>query len=229
MSGPVSIDDLPVGVLSALERFDTPTLANAIEAFDVRSRAEGFASASVRAIFPEERTVLGRAVTGKIRSASPSREGYARRAWWDHVLQVPGPRIVVFEDVDDTPGVGAFWGEVQGNIHRALGCVGVVTNGSVRDLNEARAIPFHYFAGGVSVSHAYVRIVEFGREVTVGGLTVAEGDLIAADQHGVLSIPIALADKLPAAADRLIEREQTIVRLCRSHDLDLDELERISK
>ena len=79
--------------------------------------------------------------------------------WWRSILAMPGPRVVVMQDIDAQP-IGSFWGEVQGNIHKALGCLGVVTNGGVRDMNEARALGFHFFANTVLVSHAYVR----GRE-----------------------------------------------------------------
>src|SRR5262249_22005172 len=158
---------------------------------DVRSRSEGFTT-GIKCVFPDLPVMVGYAVTGRIRSATATKESYSRRPWWEYVLSIPAPRVVVFEDVDDPPGVGAFWGEVQTNIHRALGCIGVVTNGCVRDLTEVRALPFHYFAGSIAVSHAYVRLVDFGEAVTVGNLTVRPGDLLHADQHGVLSIPAGI-------------------------------------
>jgi regulator of RNase E activity RraA len=135
--------------------------------------------------------------------------------------------LVVLEDLDDPPGRGAFWGEVQANIHRTLGCVGAVTNGSVRDLAETQALPFALFASAVAVSHAYVRLEEMGTEVTVGGLTVRPGDLLMGDRHGVISIPIDRASDLVAAAKRLIERERRIIEYCRSDDFSLDGLETV--
>jgi 4-hydroxy-4-methyl-2-oxoglutarate aldolase len=210
--------------LAALRNYDVPTLANAIETFDVRLRTEGFMGPEIRAIFPELPIVNGFAVTGRIRSAKASPATYSRRAWWEFVRTVPKPRIVVFEDLDDPPGVGAFWGEVNCNIHRALGCVGSVTNGSVRDLAEVKAIPFHYFARDVVVSHAYVHLVDFGTRVTVGGLTVETGDLLQADQHGVLSIPCELVSDLPAASEKLILQERRIIDFCRSDEFSVQGL-----
>jgi 4-hydroxy-4-methyl-2-oxoglutarate aldolase len=207
---------LPSAVLEALRRYDSPTLANAIETFDVRSRATGFTRGEIRSIFDDLPPMVGYAVTGHIRSVAPSSQQYSRHSWWDVVLSVPPPRIVVLQDLDDPPGLGAFWGEVQANIHRALGCLGTVTNGAVRDLDAVRALPFHYFATKVSVSHAYVHLVDFGTPVTVGGLAVETGDLLHADRHGVLSVPPSIAAQLPDASDRILAKEKTIIDFCRS-------------
>jgi regulator of RNase E activity RraA len=214
--------------VDALRRYDSPTLANAIETFDVRSRSAGFASADIKSFYPDLPVMVGYAVTGRIRSALPSEQQYSRHSWWDFVLTVPSPRVVVFEDLDEPSGIGAFWGEINANIHHALGCVGVVTNGSVRDLTEARSVPFQYFAKNVAVSHAYVHLVDFGTPVTVGGLVVRTGDLLHADQHGVLSIPSELAEKLPTASDRLIEKEKTVIGFCQSQAFSVDGLKKIS-
>lgn len=218
---------LSEAVIAGLKRYDSPTLANAIETFDIRPRSEGFTSSPVRAIFTDQAPVVGLAVTGKISSASPSTEGYSRRAWWEYVLSTPSPRIVVFEDIDDPPGLGAFWGEVNANIHRALGCEGVITNGSVRDLEEVHDLGFGYFAASVAVSHAYVRLVEFNVDVQVAGLTVKPGDLLHADRHGALSIPPAIAEALPGVAAELIGRERTVIEYCQSGEFDLDGLAKL--
>jgi regulator of RNase E activity RraA len=131
---------------------------------------------------------------------------------------------VVVQDLDDPPAHGALWGEVNASVFQALGCAGAVTDGSVRDLDEVRGIGFHFFARGAGVSHAYVRVESVGKPVRVGGLVVAPGDLIHADQHGVLLVPHEIAAELPAAADRVIEREQTFLRWVRSPDFDPDRL-----
>jgi 4-hydroxy-4-methyl-2-oxoglutarate aldolase len=215
---------VPQETLSALAGYDTPTLANAIEVLDIRPRSDGFTGASIRSIFTDLPPTIGYAVTGRIRSRQASPAPYAPRAWWEHVLTIPSPRFIVFEDLDDPPGLGAFWGEIQANIHRALGCVGVVTNGSVRDLSEVHDLGFGYFAEHVAVSHAYVHLVDFGSPVRVSGLTVRDGDLLMGDRHGVVFIPIDQADALGPVAERLLARERKIIAHCQSDAFNLDDL-----
>ena len=213
---------MPDEVLEALRRYDTPTLANAIEEFDVRPRDEGFANIDVRCMFPELGVMVGYAATATIRARGRGQGDQA--ALWSHVRSCPAPRVVVVQDLDDPGGRGAMWGEVQSNIFKALGCVGAITDGCVRDLKEARELGFHFFARGPGVSHAYVHVTSAGQPVTVGGLTVNPGDLVHADQHGVLLIPAEIAPELPAAAENVIAREQTFLRWVRSSDFDPDQL-----
>lgn len=158
-------------VLEALKRFDAPTVANAIETLDVRPHSTGFMRPEIRCIFPGLGPMVGFAVTARIRAADAPQHGErvaSNSEWWDFLGKVPAPRVIVIEDLDEPPGVGAFWGEVQSNIHKALGSVGVVTNGGVRDLDQVRPLGFHFFAQHVVVSHAYVRMLDFGGTVQVG-------------------------------------------------------------
>jgi 4-hydroxy-4-methyl-2-oxoglutarate aldolase len=197
-------------------------LSNAIETFDVRPRDEGYMSMEIRCLFPELGPMVGYAATATIRAKGPGRGD--QTALYRHVRDVATPRVVVVQDLDDPPGHGSLWGEVNATIFGALGCPGCVTNGCVRDLKEARTMGFHFFARGPGVSHAYVRVESAGQPVTVGGLRVSSGDLIHADQHGVLLIPIEIAGELPAAAARVIAAEQSLLRWVRSPDFDPDEL-----
>lgn len=210
-------------VLDALRRYDSCTLSNAIERFDVRPRNTGYMSSKVRCIFPDLPVMVGYAATVTIRA----RDNVARRPdepLWRHVVSVPAPRVVVVQDVDDPPGIGAFWGEVMSTIFLALGCEGTVTNGCVRDLQEVQKMGFRYFAGSIGVSHAYVRWEDVGSEVEVGGATVRPGDIILGDRHGVLLIPAEVVEELPAAADKVIATEQELIRWVRSSEFTLDEL-----
>lgn len=143
---------------------------------------------------------------------------------WHHVISIPSPRVVVVQDLDNPPGCGAFWGEVMSTVFKALECEGTVTNGCVRDLKEAHDIEFRYFAASVGVSHAYVRPEEIGIPVEVGGAWVRPGDLIHADRHGVLLIPIDIAAQLPATADKIINGEQELIRWVRSSDFTVEGL-----
>jgi regulator of RNase E activity RraA len=212
--------------LDALKRFDSPTLSNAIETFEVRPRDEGYMSMEIRCIFPELGPMVGYAATGTIRAKSDLRRPAHgdQSALYRHVREVPGPRVVVVQDLDEPPGHGSLWGEVNATIFGAFGCAGCVTDGCVRDLKEARAMGFHFFARGPGVSHAYVRVESAGRPVTVGGLRVSPGDLLHADQHGVLLIPREIAGEVPAAAARVFAAEQGLLSWVRSSEFDADEL-----
>ena len=212
--------------LDALRKITSPTVANAIETFKVRPRQEGFMSSGIRALFPELGPMVGYAVTALIRAEQAPEEGHRAStfAWWDYVQTIPAPRVVVVHDLDDPRGQGAQWGEVQANIHKALGCAGVLTDGSVRDLEEVRALGFQFAAAHVSVSHAYVHMVDFGLPVKVGGLWVKPGDLIHCDQHGGVTIPAEIADRIPDAVANVEGDERTIIGYCQSPTFSADGL-----
>ncbi len=218
--------------LSGLKRYDAPTVANAIETFNVRPRSQGFMPPEIRCIFPEMGVMVGYAVTAKIVAAAapaPGEKVASNFDWWDFIQTVPRPRVIVIQDLDTPPCVGSFWGEVQSNIHKALGCAGTVTDGGVRDLNEVGPLGFHFFAREVIVSHAYVRMVEFGTPVQVGGLTVHSGDLIHADCHGAQVVPIDVARDIPKAAERIFEREHRIIDFCKSAEFTAEGLKQVMR
>ena len=214
--------------LEQLRRFSTCLIASAIERFQVRLPNTGFSDSSIRCMFNDLPPIVGYAVTARIRTADPPMEGggyiYDRVEWWKDILTVPAPRIVVIQDVDPNPGLGALVGEVHANILSALGCVGVVTNGAVRDLNAVRASGFQMYAGNISVSHAYAHVFDFGGAVDVARMNINPGDLLHADRHGVLSIPAEIADKVPPVAAELADHRHQIVDLCRSSDCSIEKL-----
>jgi regulator of RNase E activity RraA len=213
--------------LESLRRLDGCTLANAIENFNVRLRNEGFTDGGLRCFFPLLPPIVGYAATVKVRgSAPPTAAGlYPQRTdWWAYVRSLPAPHIVVAQDVASHPGLGALFGEVHFNIQRALGTAGVVTNGAVRSIPTAEALGLQVFAGTVSVSHAYMHILEFGTPVEVGGLRVHSGELLHGDQHGVQSIPMSIAGQLPAVAARIAAQKQAIIALCQSPEFTPEKL-----
>jgi regulator of RNase E activity RraA len=145
------------------------------------------------------------------------------------VLSIPAPRVIVVHDLDEPRGQGAQWGEVQANIHRALGCVGVVTDGSVRDLDEVRALKFQFAAAHISVSHANVHMVDFGIPVKVGGVWIKPGDLVHLDQHGVVTIPEEIAPQIPAAIAKVEADEKKIISTCQASGFSVDKLKELYK
>lgn len=234
MAQPMKASRLTPVQLDELRRLDTCVTASAIEAFGIRPFNTGFADSSVRCQFKELPPVLGYAATARIRSANVpiGRRGYFyydRTEWWNQILTIPAPRIVVIEDLDEPPGLGAFVGAVHAHILQALGCVAVVTNGSVRDITEIQANGFQLFASSVAVSHAYSHVFDFGSPVHVGGLKVEPGDLVQGDLHGVQTISLEISDKIPAVADEILNRRNRIMDLCRSSDFSVEKLQTLIK
>src|SRR5271169_2116870 len=218
--------------LDDLRQFDTCMVANAIESFNVRLRNTGFADASVRCMFEDAPPMVGYAVTARLRSGEPPISGgtfHDRADFWNTILRVPTPRILVLEDMDDPPGRGAFVGDMHAAILKALGCVGYVTNGAVRELPSVRTMGMQLFAGSVGVSHAYAHIFEIGSTISVGGMEVRPGDLLHGDRHGVLTVPAEIAANVPAVADRLQRAEQSIIDFCRSKDFSVPKLREVMK
>ena len=218
-------------MIDALRTISSPSIANAIETFNVRPRNQGFMSSEIRCLFPELGPLVGHAVTAVIRAEPQPLEGHRSSTfgWWDYVLSIPAPRVIVVHDLDEPRGQGAQWGEVQANIHKALGAVGTITDGSVRDLDEVRALGFQFAAAHVSVSHAYVHMVDFGLPVKLGGLWVKPGDLIHCDQHGAVTIPPDLVPKVADAVRRVEADERKIIEVCQSREFSADKLKELYK
>jgi regulator of RNase E activity RraA len=149
---------------------------------------------------------------------------FDRTDWWTNIDSLPVPRVAVIQDVDSTPGGGACVGEVHAAILKALHCVGVITNGAVRDLPAVSEMEFPMFAPSVAVSHAYMHSVDFGQPVDIFGLRIRAGDLLYADCHGVVSVPLEIAADLPEAAARIRSKEQRIVQVCLSPDFSTENL-----
>jgi regulator of RNase E activity RraA len=161
------------------------------------------------------------------RSLRPRRadENYGQRDdFFEYILSVPAPRVVVIEDVDEPSGVGSYWGEMHATQHQALACVGSVTNGCVRDLDEVEQIGFHLFSQFLGVSHAYCHIVEFDKPVKIGGLEIRSGDLLHGDKHDVHKIPLEIATYLPEACRKRRESEFDFIDFYRSPDFTLDKM-----
>jgi 4-hydroxy-4-methyl-2-oxoglutarate aldolase len=220
-------DLLSTEQLEALRLLDTCTVANAIDTFGVRLRNEGYMDDTVRCLFPQFPPMLGYAATLTFRgSAPPTDDGLfpERTDWWDYLLTIPAPRVLVLQDVASRPGHGALIGVVHMNLLRALDCVGVVTNGDVRSLPAAESAGLHLFASGIAVSHAYLHIIGLGVPVEVGGLKVHSGDLLHGDLHGVQSIPLEIANQIPAVAAQITAKEQELVALCQSPGFSLQQL-----
>ena len=195
----------------ALLQLDTPTVCNALEVVDPSRRGRGFNIKPFVCGQPSLPPIVGYARTARIRAQHPPATQVDSLGYYQYIAEGgPTPSIVVVEDLDSTPGFGALWGEVNTNVHYGLGCLGVVTNGSIRDLPDAQP-KFQMLAGMVNPSHAFVHVVDWGCPVTVHGLEVCEQDLIHADLHGAVVVPAAAIDDLLAEAARIMKRERILI------------------
>jgi regulator of RNase E activity RraA len=215
-------------LFEALKAFDTPTICNALERVAPERTGYGYTTSPLVCVHPELPPIVGYARTATIRAVQPSprdeaAEREARLAYYESVAAAPHPTITVVEDLDPHPGVGAWWGEVQTHLHRGLGSLGVVTNGSVRDLDEL-AEGFQLLAGNVGPSHAFVHPVAWEVPVSVHGMEVRPGDLVHADRHGAVVIPEDVAASLPDAALEIAKHESVLIEASKKPDFNFETL-----
>lgn len=203
--------------LEALKQWDTPTICNGLEIIAPERRAIGFTVEPMLAVDRTLPPIVGLARTGMIRAREKPRGPIpAREDWFDYVAASEElPTIAVLQDIDDRPGYGAFWGEVQSTVHGCLGVLGCVTNGSFRDLDMIHP-GFQIIGGRIGPSHAHVHMVQFNCQVDVFGMVVSHDDVIHADFHGAVVIPADCVKKLPAAIDLVSRREKVILDIART-------------
>jgi 4-hydroxy-4-methyl-2-oxoglutarate aldolase len=203
---------IPSATLAKLARFDTPTICNVIELFDVRSNEAGYMDGRIRAAFPEMPPAVGFAATASLRS-TPIGSGSPYEmleAQLKLMERLEGPAVVVFQDLDD-PAVGATFGEIMCSTYQAFGSVGLITSGGGRDLAQVQSLGYPVFSGSTICSHAYSRTVDVGSQVRVGGLLVQTGDLLHGDANGVASIPLEIADEVADAAEEFVAAETHVL------------------
>lgn len=222
------MSDITADDLDALTRWDTPTICNALEEIVPARRGHGFTTEPLVPLDPDLPPVCGYARTATIRAAEPPHESAAesaarRAAYYDYVAQDPTPAIVVIQDLDPRAGTGAFWGEVQTNIHKGLGVLGAVTNGSFRDVTDS-ARGFNLLGGKIGPSHAFVHVVDIDCQVTVYGLTVSTNDIVHADRHGAVMVPRDAVKALPAVVDLIARREAKIIEAAKAPGFNVEKL-----
>jgi 4-hydroxy-4-methyl-2-oxoglutarate aldolase len=213
--------------LEAILQFDTCTIANAIERFGIRLRNEGFTRPGLNCVTGSDQRILGYAATFQVRSTAPPVIGGKfedRTDWWSELEQLPHPAIAVFQNLDAEFGAGSCVGNVHAAILKAFGCCGVITDGSIRDVSDIRELGIPAYAASLAVSHSFMHIVDFGTPVEIFGLSIRQGDLLYADCHGVLAIPLEIAAELPDVAARFRRKEKKIVDVCLSADFSPEKL-----
>lgn len=220
--------------LAALAQIDTPTICNTLDILSPAHQAKGFIVEPFVCLHPRMKPIVGYARTATCRAREPSSvKGQAamdkRFAYWAYLDEGPKPAISIVQDLDGAQaGFGAFWGEVNSNIHKALGCLGTVTNGSIRDL-DAFADGFQAIAGLVGPSHAHVHLVDFAVDVNVLGMVVRDGDLVHADCHGAVVIPHDVARDVVKTSELQARREAVILAACTGKGFTLEKLKKAYK
>lgn len=221
---------IPAQLFSDLAAFDSCSVANAVDTFRVRLLNEGFTGPGITCRTKILPSMVGVAVTLKVRSSDPSMKPgfYMDKAdWWERIEDAPFPRVLVIEDTDPHPGRGSLVGPVHACIIKAMGFVGVVTSGAVRGTRKFAEIGLHAYSGNVSPSHAYCHVIGFGVPVEIAGARINTGDIVHGDRDGIVSIPADLASKIPAAARQVLEREITVYKYCNSHAFSREKLKSV--
>ena len=209
-------------VLERLRRFDTPTVCNVIELFDVRPRTAGYLDGRIQACYPKLPPMVGYACTATFRAGDPPRAGdvYAGLGRQVEVIAAgPGPAVIVFQDLDD-PMTSATFGEVMCTTYKAFGCAGLITTGAGRDLDQVEALHFPCFTNGTICAHGYCQVVEIQVPVRAGGVTIYPGDLVHGDRNGVTTIPIDLAAAVADACQPYMDAEAVVLDYLKAGKVD---------
>jgi len=216
-------------LLTLLRSVDTPTVCNAIEVVEGKRGFDRFTRGTMLCSAPDEGAIVGYACTAKIAAVAPSDEApdviKARRMdYYKHMASGPRPGIAVVEDMDGEAGIGAYWGEINTNVHKGFGLSGALTNGVMRDLGD---LPegFPVIAGSIGPSHGFVHVREIATPVNIFGLTIADGDLVHADRHGALVIPAPHVPALTMAIGKMMETEQIVLSAARAPGFDFEAFE----
>jgi len=210
--------------LTFLRGVDSPTIANAIEAFKVRDRTDGFVGGEVRSLFPEMPPMVGIALT--VTMTNLPGQVANRERWWqmfEALGETPSPSVLVVQDVSGAPTRCAFCGEVMATLAKRLGAVGMVTDGGVRDVHEVRQLGFQYFARYLVVSHGNFDIVDVGEPVTLDGQRIETGDILHGDANGVVIVPREVLAGLPREVDAVRQRERVTMDYYLTDDFSLAE------
>ncbi len=217
MSSPTLSPD----VLTALAKYDTPTICNVIELFNVRPRNTGYMNGSIRSCFPQLPPMVGFALTSTFRSMAPPRSADVYGSLSDQVekfAELPGPPVMVFQDLDE-PTTSATFGEVMCTIYQSFGSAGLITSGAGRDLDQVAALNYPVFTNGTICSHGYCHIPLINVPVTVGGICIDPGVLLHGDCNGVTTIPVDIASEVPDACRELMAAEQIVLDYCKGQGI----------
>ena len=211
-------------ILEGLKALDTPTVCNALEVVDPNRRNRGFNVRPFVCAHPELPSVVGYARTARIRATHKPEKPMDTEGYYKYIAEDgPLPSVVVIQDIDEIPGYGSFWGEVNTNLHYGLGCLGIITNGCIRDIPDSQE-NFQMLAGMINPSHAWVHVVDWGTPVTIHGMDVKDGNLIHADMHGAVVIPSTSAKEVIEEAKKIAAKESILIQASQKPGFNMDRL-----
>ncbi|CAN5750471.1 hypothetical protein BH23CHL5_BH23CHL5_08790 [soil metagenome] len=208
--------------LTFLKNVDSPTIANAIETVSDRERAEGYLGGAPQCLFPDLGVMIGQALTVKV--SNPRGPVAPREGFWEMfeaLEQMPAPSVLVMQDISGEPSRCAYAGEVMATLAKRLGCVGMVTDGGYRDLQEVHALGLHYYAPFAVVAHGNFAIHEVGERVFIDGQWVATGDILHGDANGIVVVPTETLNALPEAVEQIRSRERNVMDFIKSDRFSL--------
>jgi regulator of RNase E activity RraA len=208
--------------LELLRRYDTPTVCNVVELFDLCSRTAFYMNGRIQACYPKLPPMVGYASTATFRAAAPPRSGNVYSGLVEQVAsfpELPGPPVVVFQDLDD-PVAAATFGEVMCTTYKAFGAVGLITSGAGRDLDQVEALNFPCFTNGIICAHGYCHVPQINVPVHVGGLMVHPGDLLHGDRNGVTKIPLEVASEVAHACAEFAAAEAVVLDYLKAGRVD---------
>jgi 4-hydroxy-4-methyl-2-oxoglutarate aldolase len=208
--------------LELLRRYDTPTVCNVLELFDIRPRHLGYMDSRIQACYPKLPPMVGYASTATFRSSAPPPAGGAYGGLVEQVAsfaEMPGPAVVVFQDLDD-PSAAATFGEIMCTTYKTFGAVGLITSGSGRDLDQVEALSFPCFTAGTVCAHGYCHFPTLNVPVRVGGVVIHPGDLLHGDRNGVTSIPNEIASAVAHGCADYMAAEAVVLDYLKSGKVD---------
>lgn len=211
------MEKITIEQMEELRQFDSPTIYNAVNAFKIRSRISGFGYPGMIQRTPFEKPMIGYAVTCKISVMEPPTQEQTEMTmkYYAKIREMDRPSIAVVQDIDPVT-IGGFWGEVQAATHKALGSVGTLTDGAVRDIREVQDLGYYFHSTAISVGRGHTHIVDYDCPVTICGIEVKPGDLIHADMHGFVIIPPEVAPKLAKACRKIADAELPVIDNCKA-------------
>ncbi len=215
-------------LLDLLKSVDTPTVCNAIEVAQGKRGFNGFTRGTLLASDPAG-VMVGYARTARIRALAPPTEApdvikTRRMAYYKYMSEGARPAVCVVQDLDVPSAIGAFWGEVNTEIHKSFGLSGTLTDGVMRDLADM-ATDYPVVAGSIGPSHGYVHVVDFDQPVRIHGLEIKAGDLVHADRHGAVVVPADVIPVLKAAIETLMRSEKIVFDAVRGKQITFAEFE----